>query len=104
MTADCSVAGGTEHFAAGGADSFVTQAADCSVARGTEWGAEYFRDVFWVGSTHYHPSLLHVLPHSYKWGNTVPMSIFLLPALALPWHSGLLQLGMVPLSSQWEQV
>ena len=42
-------------------------------------GAEYFGGAFLVGSTHCHPSL-HVLPHFYKWGNVVPMSIFLLHA------------------------
>ena len=84
MTADGSVAGGAEHSVARDAESFVTQDADCSVAGGAEGsvagGTEYFGGTFLVGSAYCHPSPLHVLPHSYKWGNAVPMSTFLQPA------------------------
>ena len=80
MTAECSVAGGTEGSAAGGAENFVTQEADCSVAGGTEHfvarDAECFGGAFLFGSAHYHPSLLHAPPPSCKWGNAVPMSTF----------------------------
>ena len=42
---------------------------------------------FLVGfAYHHHSPLCHALPHSYKWGNAVPMSISLLPAWASPWH------------------
>ena len=68
MTADCSVTGGAE--------SFVTQDVGCSVAG----GADNFGGAFLVGSAYHHPSLLHLLPHSYKWGKVVPMSTYLQPA------------------------
>ena len=67
MTAECSVAGGTEHFVARGTESIVAGV------------AEYFGGAFLIGSAYHHPSL-HFLPHSYKWGNVVPMSTFLQPA------------------------
>ena len=76
MTADCSAAEGAEHSVVGSAESFVTQDADCSVAG----DAECFGGAFLVGSAYCHPSPLHVLPHSCKWGNVVPMSTFLQPA------------------------
>ena len=73
MIADCSVVGGAE--------SFVTQDTDYSVAGGTEGsvveGIEYLGGTFLVGSAYHYPSPLHALPHSYKWGNVVPMSISL---------------------------
>ena len=73
MNADCS--------AAGGAESFVTQNTDYSVAGSTEGsvarGIEYLVGTFLVGSAYCHPSLLCTLPHSYKWGSVVPMSISL---------------------------
>ena len=68
MTADCSAAGGAEYFVAGGAESFMTQDVDCSVAG----GAEYFGGTFLAGSAYCHPSLLHALPHFYKWCIVVP--------------------------------
>ena len=89
MTADYSLPGGTDCSVAGSTEGFVAG------------GTEYFGDTFSVGSAYHHPSPLHVLPHSCKWGNVVPMSTFLQPAKASPWHGGWLQLGVDLLSSQW---
>ena len=81
MTGDYSVAGGAEYSVAGGTERFVTQGAGYSVARDTggsvAGGAEYLGGTFLVGSAYHHPSPLHALPHSCKWGNAVPMSISL---------------------------
>ena len=63
MIAECSVAGGAE--------SFASQITECSVIGGTEG----FGGMFLVA--YHHPSPLCLLPHSYKWGNVVPMSIYL---------------------------
>ena len=56
-----------EHSMAGGAECFVSQDADCSMAGCT----------FLIGSAFHHPSPLHALHHSCKWGSVVPMSISL---------------------------
>ena len=62
-----------------GAESIASQDIDCSVVGCTEGsvavGIEYFMGAFLVGFTYHHPSPLCALPHSYKWGNGVPMSI-----------------------------
>ena len=75
--------------AAGGAESFASQAIGCFVIEGTEGfgsqdidhsvvgGAEGFGGAFMVDFAYCCPSPLHALPHSYKWGNAVPMSISL---------------------------
>ena len=76
MIAGCSVARGAE--------SFMFQHIECSVV----WSAgefvavnvEYLGGAFLVGFAYHHPSHLHALPNSYKWGNVVPMSISLSPA------------------------
>ena len=61
----CSVVGCTEGFG--------FQDIDCSVVGGTEC----FGDTFLVGFAYHHPSPLCALPHSYRWGNVVHMSLFL---------------------------
>ena len=73
MTAGYSVDWGTDCSVAGGAERFLTQDADCSVA----WGAEYFGGTFLVGFAYHCSSPLYALPHSCKWDNAVPMSIYL---------------------------
>ena len=114
MIAGCSVARGAENFASqdngcsvvGGAEGFGFKDIDCSVVGGAEGfgfkdidcsvvgGAEGFGGTFMVGFAYCHPSPLHALPHSCKWGNAVPMRISLWPPWAPPWHRGLLQLGV----------
>ena len=55
--------------------------ADYSVARDAEHSAAGALTILgvhsWVGSAYHHPSPLHALPHSCKWGNVIPMSISL---------------------------
>ena len=51
----------------------VSQDIECSVVAGTE----DFDGTFLVGFAYQHPSPPCALPHSYKWGNVVPMSISL---------------------------
>ena len=119
MIFDCSVAGGTGSFvvvAVTGAEttgSFVSQHVDCFVVGDTEGfvavgigysvaegfvqsGAEGFGGAFLANfvDCHHNP-LLHVLLHFCKWGNVVPMSIFLWLVWALSWHGGLLQFWVV---------
>ena len=73
MIAGCSTAGVAE--------SFASQVNECSVIGGTEGsvavGIEYSGGAFLAGFAYCHPSPLHALPHSYKWGNAVCMSISL---------------------------
>ena len=73
MIAGCSAVEGPE--------SFVTQDTYCFVVGGTEWSVagavEYFGGIFLFGPAYHCSSPLHVLPHSFKWGNAVPMSISL---------------------------
>ena len=84
MIAGCSVAGGTEGFVA--------------VAVAMAWAetAKSFGGAFLTDFVDHHPSpLLCALLHICKWGNVVPMSIFLWLVWALPWHGGLLQFWAV---------
>ena len=91
--AGCSVARSAESFAyqdtecsvVGGAEGFGSQDINCSQVVGAAGFA------FLVGFAYHHSSPLCTLPHSYKWGNVVPMSIL---SWASPWHGGLLQLGV----------
>ena len=81
MIAGRSAAGGTESFVSqdigcsvvGGTEGFGSQDIDCSVVGGTEG----FGGACVVSFAYHHPSPLHALPHSYNWGNVVPMSISL---------------------------
>ena len=101
MIFDCSAAG-----------DFVSQHVDCfvidveglvavgiggSAAEGFVWsGAKDFGGAFLADYVDHHPSpLFHVLLHFCKWGNVVPMSIFLWLVWAWLWHWGLLQFGVV---------
>ena len=69
MIAGCSVAEGAERF--------VAEAVVMTVVVGTE----SFGGASLVDFADHHPSpLLHALLHFCKWGNVVPMSIFLWPA------------------------
>ena len=81
MTADYSVAGGTEHSKAGGTEDFEALDADCFVVGSTDGsdagGVEDFGAALLASFVYHHPGLLCVLPHSYKWDNVVPMSISL---------------------------
>ena len=63
--ADSFVAGGAECFVTGVTKYFVAEAAECL-------GVFMF-----VLSACHHPNLPHVPLHSFKWGNGVPMNIFL---------------------------
>ena len=71
MIAGCSVVGDAEGFG--------SQDIDCSVV----WGTEGFGGAFMVGFAYCCPSPLHALPHAYKWGNAVPMSIFPVACLGI---------------------
>ena len=98
MIFDCSAAG---DFVSQHVDCFVIGDAEGSVAVGIGdsaaevfvWSvAEGFGDAFWVDFVGHHPSpLLCVLLCFCKWGNAVPMSIFLWFVWALSWCRGLLQ-------------
>ena len=84
MIAGCSVARG--------AGSFAAVAVVVAVAGGTD----SFGGTSLVDFADHNPSpLLHALLHFCKWGNAVPMSIFLSPVWALSWHWGLLQFWVV---------
>ena len=92
MIADCSVAGGAE--------SLVSQDIDCSVVGGIGGfvvvGVEFLACILgWFCILPYQSSC--ALPHSYKWGNAVPMSI---PAayLGITMALGIAATGMVLLS------
>ena len=71
---ECLVAGGAECFAAGDAEHCVTGGAECFVAGVTECFVGTFLVVLFACC---HPNLPHVLLHSSKWGNEIPMSTFL---------------------------
>ena len=91
----CSVAGDFESlvsqyvdcFMIGDAEGFVAVGIGDSVAEGSVWSqAEGFRGAFLADSVDCHPSpLLHVFLHFCKWGNAVPMSIFLWLVWAWSW-------------------
>ena len=83
MIAGCSVGGGMGNFMA------------VAVVVALPGGAESVGGPSLVDFANHHPiPLLHVLLHFCKWGNVVPMSIFLSPVWALPWHWRLLQFGL----------
>ena len=65
--------GGAECFVAEGIECFVTGVAECSVPGGTE---HFVGTSLVVLSACCCPNLPHVLLHSCKWGNAVPMNIF----------------------------
>ena len=87
MIFNCSAAGDAESFVSQHVDCFAIGNAEGSVAVGigdsvaegfVQSMAEGFGGTFWVDFVGHHSSpLLHALPHFCKWGNTVPMSIFL---------------------------
>ena len=86
MIVGCSVAGG--------AGSLVAVAVVVTGA-GAE-AAESFGVTFLADFVDHHPSpLLHTLLHFCKWGNVVPMIIFLWFVWALSCHRGLLQFWYV---------
>ena len=57
--------------------------------------AESFGGASLVDFAYHHPSPLCALLCFCKWGKCSPMSIFLWPAKASPWHGGLLQFWVV---------
>ena len=65
------MAGGTECFVTGVAECFVPGSAECFVPGGTE----HFMGTSLVVLSACHHHILHVLLHSCKWGNKVPMNI-----------------------------